>query len=105
MKTEQLKGNLDKRTLLLALVMLSLSACASNMNELIAEASQSGDWTAVNKRLDSQEAAREEQLACGSRQTLFCETILNETSCACVLDAALWGRTGDIARRQRGSSH
>ncbi len=90
---------------MLVLVMLSVSACASNMNELVAEASQSGDWTAVNRRLDSQEAAREEQQICGSRHTLYCETILDETSCACVSNAALWDRTGEVARRQRGNRH
>ena len=93
------------RMLFLILVMFSVSACASNMNELIAEARQSGDWTAVNKRLDRQEAAREEQQICGSLHTLYCKTILDETSCDCVSNAALWDRTREIARRQRGNRH
>ena len=93
------------RMLFLILVIFFVSACASNMNELIAEARQSGDWTAVNKRLDRQEAAREEQQICGSRHTLYCETNLDETSCACVWNTALWDRTEEIARRQRGNRH
>ncbi len=93
------------RMLFLILVMFSVSACASNMNELIAEASQSGDWSAVNKQLDRQEAAREEQQICGSRHTLYCKTILDETSCACVSSATFRNWTREIARRQRGNRH
>ncbi len=105
MNTVQRTGELDLRTLLLVLVMFSVSACASNLNELIAEANQSGDWTAVNQRLDRQEAAREEQQICGSRHTLYCETILDDSRCACVSNAALWDSTSEIARRQRGNRH
>jgi len=101
MNTVQRTGELDLRTLLLVLVMFSVSACASNLNELIAEANQSGDWTAVNQRLDRQEAVRAEQQFCSSRHTLYCRTVLDDTSCACVSNAALW----DSARRQRGNRH
>ncbi len=105
MNTAQRTKTLDKRRLLLVLVVFSVSACASNMNELIAEASQSGDWSAVNKRFDSLEAARVEQQSCGSRQTLYCKTILDDTSCACVSNAALWDRTEALARQRRGDRH
>lgn len=91
-----------KQTLVLILAMLSVSGCASNMNELIAEANQSGDWTAVNERLDSEEAARAAQQSCGSGQTLHCTTTLDETSCGCVSSAALWDRPAAMTMRQRG---
>ncbi len=93
------------RMLSLILVMFSVSACASHMNELVAEASQSGDWTAVNTRLDRQEAAREEQQVCGSRHTLYCKTILDDTSCTCVSNVASWDRATEVALRQRGNRH
>ena len=105
MNTAQRVGELHMRTLLLVLVMFSVSACASSMNELVAEASQSGDWRPVNERIDSQEAAHAEQQFCSSRHTLYCETNLDKTSCACVSSDALWDRIGEPARRQRENRH
>jgi hypothetical protein len=105
MNTAQRVGELHMRTLLLVLVMFSVSACASSMNELVAEASQSGDWRPVNKRIDNEEAARAEQQVCSSRHTLYCKTNLDKTSCACVSSEALWDRIGDPARRQRENRH
>ncbi len=105
MNTAQRAGELDMRTLLLILVMFSVSACASSMNELVAEAAPSGDWSPVNKRIDSQEAAREEQQVCGSRHTLYCKIILNETSCACVSKATFRNWNREVARQQRGNRH
>ncbi len=93
------------RMLILAPVMIFVFGCASSMEELFVEANQSGDWTAVNKRFDRQEAAREEQQTCGSRHTLHCKTILGETSCGCAPNAALWDRTEEVARQQRGNRH
>ena len=71
------------RMLMLILVMFSVSACVSTMDELFAEANQSGDWSAVNRRLDK-EAAREQQRVCRPDQILFCETSFGETSCTCI---------------------
>ena len=90
------------KTLVLIVTILTLSGCASNMSELIAEANQSGDWTAVNKRLDREEAARAAQQSCGSRKTLHCTTTLNETSCGCVANSTLWDRPAAMTVRQRG---
>ena len=71
------------RMLMLILVIFSVSACVSTMDELFTEANQSGDWSAVNRRLDK-EAAREQQPVCRSDKLLFCETFFGETSCACI---------------------
>ena len=105
MNIVQRTGELDLRTLLLVLVMFSVSACASNMNELVAEANLSGDWSPVSKRIDSQEAARAERQACNSQQTLYCETNLGKNSCSCASSDAMWDRTERITRRQRGDRH
>jgi hypothetical protein len=93
------------RMLMLVFVMFFASACASTMNELLAEAHRSGDWSAVNRRLDIQEAAHEQQQICRSRHTLYCKIILDETSCACVSNATFRNWTREIARRQRGNRH
>jgi len=76
MNSVQRTRELDLRTLLLILAMFSVSACASSMNELVTKAGQSGDWSPMNKRIDSQEAAREERQVCSSRHTLYCKTNL-----------------------------
>jgi len=102
MTTANQTSNLVIRTLVTGLVMITLSGCASNMSELIAEANESGDWTAVDQRFDSQEEARAAQQSCGSRQTLHCTTTLNETSCGCVSSQALWDRPAAMTIRQRG---
>ena len=75
-------GELSMRTLLLAALFI-LSACAPTMNDLKMEATDSGDWTAVNARLDAEEEIRFEQTECGSRFIPMCGS--RSEACKCVL--------------------
>ena len=70
------------RTLLLA-VLIFLSACAPTMDDLKMEANISGDWTAVNARLDAEEEIRFEQTECGRRFIPICDS--RSEACKCVL--------------------
>ena len=103
MSTTLRKSRLSTRTLLVGLVLITLSGCASTMDELVAEAVETGDWTAVNARQDAQAAGR--QLSCGARQILHCETILNRTSCGCVANTTFWDQPATMTHRQRGDRY
>ncbi len=92
------------RMLMLVLVVFSVSACASTMDELFAEAHQSSDWSAVNRRLDK-EAEREQQRLCSPDQVLYCEISMGETICTCIRNATLWDRTREIAHRKGANRH
>jgi len=68
------------------IVAFLLSACAADTNELIQDAHKDGNWTAVNRRLDTEEERGElSALICGSSHQLWCNTSLKETSCDCIL--------------------
>ena len=67
--------------------ILSLCACAEQktLQQLEAEAVQSGDWSAVErreKRLAKLQARRDAN--CKPNQTLVCETLASGTRCYCV---------------------
>ena len=68
----------------LIVVVLFLPACASSTKDLIEKADKTGDWTAVNRRLDS-ETKRQLFLdkPCGDGQVLMCTS-----SCKCVSNQA-----------------
>jgi hypothetical protein len=70
------------RTLQLAVLIL-LPACAPTIDDLRMEANISGDWTAVNAKLDAEEEARFGQSECGHRFMAFCDT--HKQACKCVL--------------------
>jgi len=87
------------RTLLLA-VLFSLSACAPTTDDLFMNANSSGDWTAVNARLELEEEARAKPLECRSNFVLWC----NASSCSCVPGADANDRQRELALR-RGNNH
>jgi len=87
------------RTLLLAVLYL-LSACAPTMDDLFMMANSSGDWTAVNARLEVEEEMRAEPLECRSNFILWC----NSSSCSCMPGADITDRQRELALR-RGNNH
>lgn len=97
------QGRLNARTLFVGLVLITLSGCASTMDELVSEAIKTGDWSLVNERQNVLASTRQQN--CGARETLYCETRLNTTNCSCVADTALWQRPDAMTHRQRGDRY
>ncbi len=87
------------RTLLLAVLCL-LGACAPTTNDLFMRANSSGNWTAVNARLEVEEKMRTEPLVCRSNFILWC----NSSSCRCTPKADFEDRQREISFR-RGNNH
>lgn len=87
------------RALLLA-VLYSLSACAPTTNDLFMKANSSGDWTAVNARLEVEEEMRAGPLECRSHFVLSC----NSSTCGCVPRADFDDRQRELAIR-RSNNH
>ncbi len=71
---------------LLVLLLLTASACAStsSMDELIANANSTGNWTAVNQRLDAEEESLAITQSCRDGDVLWCDLVLSEKNCHCV---------------------
>jgi len=85
------------RTLLLA-VLIFLSACAPTMDDLKMEVNISGDWTAVNARLDAEEEIRFEQTECGRRFVAICDS--RSEACSCVLKDEFEHQQRELAFRR-----
>jgi hypothetical protein len=88
------------RALLLAVLYL-LSACAPTMDDLFMKANNSGDWTAVNARLQVEEEMRAKPLECRSNFILWCDS----SSCSCVPKADFSDRQRELAVRPRNNHH
>lgn len=86
---------------LILLAVILVPACATTNSELIRDAHESGDWTALNQHLET-EAERGQSRArqCGRDRRMWCKTSLFETTCACVdgtvSDAKIRAATGSI---------
>jgi hypothetical protein len=70
------------RVLILAYTLLSISACVSTTEDLFAEANQTGNWTAVNERLEQEQPTERSQQSCRTGWVLFCE--VGNQDCICV---------------------
>jgi len=66
------------RALFVAIALLA-TGCASSTNNLIKEAHESGDWTAVNHRLEVEETRENFKPSCGDGLILMCTS-----TCKCV---------------------
>lgn len=66
------------RSLIIAIFLLT-AGCASSTNDLIKEAHASGDWTAVNHRLEVEESRENSNPSCGVGSILMCTS-----TCECV---------------------
>jgi hypothetical protein len=70
---------------LLVFACLALTACAPSTEALIREAQQSGNWSLVNKRLDTEEERRIAGISqCNDGQLLMCSTSAGQSNCSCV---------------------
>ncbi len=71
------------RALIIAIALLT-SACVSSTNDLIKEAHETGDWTAVNHRLDAEMTREKFAPSCGDGLILLCtsrcECVSNQTA-------------------------
>lgn len=85
------------RTLLLA-VLIFLSACAATMDDLKMEANISGDWTAVNARLNAEEEIQFAQTECGRRFIAICGS--RSEACKCVLRDEFEHQQQELALRR-----
>ena len=67
----------------LLLILLIAPACSSQSERLVADAHKSGDWTAVNQRIQRDEERQTAEL-CGAGQQLSCRIDFAETRCSCI---------------------
>jgi len=77
---------------LMVLLSLLFSACAPSMSDLILLANNSGDWTAVSKRIDTEEAKRAEPLKCHDNFILMCDIASRIVECSCVFTDRIGNR-------------
>jgi hypothetical protein len=84
---------------LLLTASIFLSACAPTTNELILEANISGNWTAVNARMDAEDENESGPMECRDSFILACAS--GGESCTCVLTARFEEQRRDMAI-QRG---
>jgi hypothetical protein len=81
---------------------IGLVACAPSTDGLIREAKQSGNWTLVNQRLESDE---EQMLAsvsrCGDGKLMMCSTSIGLSKCSCVADVLARERFREITEAFR----
>jgi hypothetical protein len=83
---------------LIIIVGLLTTGCASSSNDLIKEARESGDWTAVNLRLDAE--AKEESSASSCRSG-FVQMCFER--CECVPDNIADSKIEQITRDRFGA--
>ena len=90
---------------LLLLVLFMLPACAATTDELFTEANISGDFSAVNARLEAEAEDQEEMrpAKCRGPSVLVCETSHVET-CSCVPTVQFHNQQRD-AFVQRGKKY
>jgi hypothetical protein len=80
------------------LVLFLLPACAPTTDELFIKANISGDWTAVNARLEAEDEPQPAN--CRSGSVPVCETSHVET-CTCVQSAQFFDRFRESHTQRR----
>jgi len=78
-------------------VLFLLSACAPTTDELFIKANISGDWTAVNARLEAEDTPQ--RAKCRDGSVLVCEVSRVET-CTCVLNDQFHDRHREMMRQR-----
>jgi hypothetical protein len=75
-----------KVKLLSILSLFLLLGCASSTQDLIDQAHLTGDWKAVNKRLDiiEKRESRRNSETCPRDKTKFCNNRFSDQRCSCV---------------------
>ena len=87
------------------LVLFLLPACATTTDELFTKANFSGDFTAVNARLEAENEIETGQPNCRDGMVLVCETSYTET-CSCVPNHRFHDRYRDsLSRRGNKNRH
>lgn len=86
------------RSLIIAIFLLT-TGCASSTNDLIKEAHVSGDWTAVNHRLEVEETREHSKPSCGDGLILMCTT-----RCECVSNQVVKYRVTQMSANPFGVS-
>jgi hypothetical protein len=84
------------------LVLFLLPACAPTTNELFMKANSSGDWTAVNARLEADDESSPTNCRDGS--VLVCKNSRVET-CTCELKVQFYDRQRDLRIRRGNRQH
>jgi hypothetical protein len=80
-------------------LLLLVTGCASNTSALIDEAMETGDWSAVNVRLEAEAQRAERQGSmCPNGSTAVCVSDFGVTDCRCVNSAVFHYELGGIAR-------
>ncbi len=82
-------------------VFFLLSACAPTLDDLIVEANSSGDFTAVNARLEIDDKAQAGPTECGSHFILLCESSSHGEACGCAPSADFHDKQRELAVRRR----
>jgi len=80
-------------------VLFLLPACATTTDELFTKANISGDFTAVNARLEAENEIETGQPNCRGGMVLVCETAHAET-CSCVPNHRFHDRYGESLTRR-----
>jgi hypothetical protein len=86
------------RSLIIAIFLLT-TGCASSTNDLIKEARESGDWTAVNHRLEFEEARENSNPSCGDGLILMCTS-----TCECVPNQVARYRVNQMSANPFGTA-
>lgn len=86
------------RSLIIAIFLLT-TGCASSTNDLIKEARESGDWTAVNHRLELEEKRENANPSCGDGLVLMCTS-----TCECVSHQVARYRVNQMTAKPFGVS-
>ena len=81
-------------------VLFFLSACAPTLDDLIMNASNNGDWTAVNAKIAAEEESRAEPLECRRNFVLWCESSSSGETCGCEPIANFDERQRELAIRR-----
>ena len=84
------------------LVLFLLSACAPTTDELFIKANISGDWTAVNARLEAEDEPQ--SVNCHDGSVLVCKTSRVE-ACTCELKVQFHDRQRDLQIRRGSRQH
>jgi hypothetical protein len=85
--------------ILTACILMTLSGCAPSTATLIDKAMKTGDWRAVNARLDAR-ARREARRgpACPDGASALCVSDSGDVACRCVESAAARYELGGVLR-------
>ena len=85
------------RTLIIMIALLA-TGCAASTNDLIKDARASGQWAAVNNRLDAEVERERVDASCRSGFIIMCSD-----RCECVPNDVASSRIGDILGTHPGT--